>query len=92
MLHIPHQGVQHHPYREKSYCNGFERVNKQAKTFYLLICVAQTIVIFSCADVSKGRNDPRIIELASPEFIPYDPNIIFSGIEQQCEICDLVLR
>lgn len=41
--------------------------------------------------LKKGRNDPRVIELASSEFIPHDPDIIFPCIEQHREICDLVL-
>ena len=75
-------------------------VNKQAKTLFLLTCVGQIMRygqsekgsdIFHELMCQKGRNDPRVIELARSEFIPHDPDIIFPCIEQQREICDLVL-
>lgn len=76
------------------------REGKQAGKDFVLVDLRRTDyevwsvwkkVISSCADMLKGRNDQRVFELASSEFIPHDPNIIFSCIEQQREICDLVL-
>ena len=79
----------HPPSRERSSCNGFERVNKLARTLCLLIygvmimrySLEKVWDTASHIDRCIGWHNPRITEPACPEFIPHHSDIIFPCIE-----------